>query len=593
MPQDFVKPVELIRAVQDRFAIAGVALEPPALTRLEPQSVSGDPVHGASAAVADPLWMVGRQWQLGELLGEDGGSPLSVTVRSRTLPLTAWAPGGDAAAGEADPWRPWPRGAVLDEMVEDVPRAGYEGGLRWRAETGAQLVDLLREAGQGDVVPDLLDSHPLELHAAAVGGSGSATGPAHLQAEEARLDPTAGRLHRLLAGRVPDGGSVRAALAAGEPDWVAGAPEPAVTREVLARWRAWVEGQDGSGGCWTTPRLEHRYRLRFGHGGDAAVVAASGASAGPARWHHYDWVEGAAPTVPGDVELPAPEGRTATLLATRLRYPGMPVDRYWQLEDGSVDVGAVEAQPHDLARLCLAEFALVTGDDWLVLPVDGRRGALNQVLEVSVTTTFGRTEAVPEDVERRRSRGFSLYEVTSTAGRRLPGVLLPPVAHTPLEGPPVEEVAFFRDETANMAWAVERVVPGLSGDGRHRSAEPAPQRPGLDGVAPGELLYELMSPVPERWIPLVPVATGYARVGLRKGAMLRDGAPVPARSGLLSPTPLTFPAEEIPREGVTVRAVPLLSRRPDGSYARWVGHRVRVGRGEGASGLAFDSARQR
>ncbi|MCU1518130.1 MAG: hypothetical protein JWQ75_2851 [Pseudarthrobacter sp.] len=46
---------------------------------------------------------------------------------------------------------------------------------------------------------------------------------------------------------------------------------------------------------------------------------------------------------------------------------------------------------------------------------------------------------------------------------------------------------------------------------------------------------------------------------------------------------------EIPREGVTVRRQPSMTRRADGSYLRWVTRRVGVGRGEGSSRLAFDS----
>jgi hypothetical protein len=70
-----------------------------------------------------------------------------------------------------------------------------------------------------------------------------------------------------------------------------------------------------------------------------------------------------------------------------------------------------------------------------------------------------------------------------------------------------------------------------------------------------------------------------------------DGNPVAAASLLLKPTPLTFPNEEIPREGITVRALPALARRADGTYARWTGHRIRTGRGEGSSGYASDDAR--
>lgn len=577
---DSIQPVDLLTTVTETHALFSVLLRPPALTRLEPQSVSGDPAPGARAAVADPLWMIGRQWQLGELLGEDAGTPVSVTVRSRALPVTAWAPGGDGAdsggGGSADAgWRAWPRGALLDELVQDVPGVAGEDRLRWRAETGSQLADLLREAGLQAVLTQVITAHPLEL----------ATDPV-----ERGLDPTAGRLHSVLAGRVPDGGSVRAALADGEPGWLTGADDPQAVRDVLDGWVSWVDGQPGSGSCWTTPRLEHRYRLRFGSGEDAIVLSADGASSGAARWHHYAWLPGADVAIEGDESLDPPPERTTTMLATRLSYPGMPADRYWQLENGAVDVGAIEAQPHDLARLCLAEFALVTGDDWLVVPVDGQVGAVNQVLEVTLTTTFGERVLAAQEQEDRHAGGFRMYEVTAADGAVLPGVVLPPVAHAALEGAAVEEVAFLRDETANMAWAVERVIPGLTGDGRSRSAEPQPQPPDREGVEATDLLYELMTPVPEHWIPLVPVATGYAEVALRKGALLRDGTKVPARSQLLAPTPLTFPAEEIPREGVTVRAVPLLARRPDGSYARWVGHRVRVGRGEGSSGLAFDAA---
>jgi hypothetical protein len=73
--------------------------------------------------------------------------------------------------------------------------------------------------------------------------------------------------------------------------------------------------------------------------------------------------------------------------------------------------------------------------------------------------------------------------------------------------------------------------------------------------------------------------------------MLAEGEAVEPASLLLAPTPLTFPSEEIPREGITVRAVPVLARRADGTYARWTGHRLRTGRGEGSSGYESDAAR--
>ena len=582
MTQFSGRPAEMIAKKSLPENLAAICTTPPALTRLEPQSVSGDPRHGAEARVADPLWLLGRQWQLGELLGEDAATPVSVRVVRRSLPITAWAPAPDvgdtSAAIAAADWRPWPGGATLDELVEHVPRAAAENGLRWRAETGTQLLEMLQEAGCADAAAAALEAHPLQLPNDPADPTGA-------------LDPTAQRLFLALDGRVADGAAAREALEAGDPSWVTNAATPDDARTAAAAWLAWVVGVPGTGGAWTTPRLEHDFLVRFGHGNDAAVLRARGFGGGPARWHHFEWIKGAEVDLEGDGDLAADDDVADVMLATPLRYPGMPADRYWQLEDGSVDVSAIEAQPHDLARLCLAEFALVSGDDWLVIPVDGKLGALNRIESVEITNTFGETDPVDEDEADRRTRGFRMFEVTAEDGASLPGVVLPPIASTPLLGDAVEEVAFIRDETANMAWAVERIVPGRSGDARPRSAEPLPPRPEPpQDLDPNDVLYELEVPVPRHWIPLVPVRLAPGTIGLRKGAMLDEGEPVAAESQLLQPTPLTFPPEEIPREGVTVRAVPALARRRDGSYARWTGHRISVGRGEGSSGFASDAA---
>ena len=47
--------------------------------------------------------------------------------------------------------------------------------------------------------------------------------------------------------------------------------------------------------------------------------------------------------------------------------------------------------------------------------------------------------------------------------------------------------------------------------------------------------------------------------------------------------------EEVPREGVRVTRHYQMARWIDGSTLVWVAHRKQVGRGEGSSGLQFDS----
>ena len=109
---------------------------PPTWTRLEPQSKSGDPRPGIEARVHDPLWLLGRQWQLGEFEGEDAGTPLTVRVVTNTVPVDRWG-ARDLADGQ---WL----GAhdLLEPLVEaELPSADNLGpGLRPRAEAGAALL---------------------------------------------------------------------------------------------------------------------------------------------------------------------------------------------------------------------------------------------------------------------------------------------------------------------------------------------------------------------------------------------------------------------------------------------------------------------
>ena len=113
------------------FALA----DPPTWTRLEPQGTSGDPRPGIEARVHDPLWLLARQWQLGEFEGEDAGTPLTVRVVTTTSPVDRWAP-GDVA--DSQPFSRV-RQELLEPLVEREPAAASSAGLRPRAEAGASL----------------------------------------------------------------------------------------------------------------------------------------------------------------------------------------------------------------------------------------------------------------------------------------------------------------------------------------------------------------------------------------------------------------------------------------------------------------------
>jgi len=123
------------------FALA----KPPSWTRLEPQSATGDPRPGIEARVHDPLWLIGRQWQLGEFAGEDAGTPLTVRVVTRGVAVDRWAPGegGEVRALDHE------RQDLLEPWVErePVPAGALGPGLRARAEAASALLAALDDAG--------------------------------------------------------------------------------------------------------------------------------------------------------------------------------------------------------------------------------------------------------------------------------------------------------------------------------------------------------------------------------------------------------------------------------------------------------------
>ena len=73
----------------DRLDVELAAL-PSAVTwsRLEPLALTSDLTAGLQALLGDPLWLIGRQWQFGELRGEDAGTPVSANVEVEQASIT-------------------------------------------------------------------------------------------------------------------------------------------------------------------------------------------------------------------------------------------------------------------------------------------------------------------------------------------------------------------------------------------------------------------------------------------------------------------------------------------------------------------------
>jgi hypothetical protein len=579
--------------------------------RLEPLPISTDLQAALQASVADPLWLLCRQWQFLEFAGEDAGTPVQVQVAAEATALDrfhAGPPGADAAARARtiDTDR-----SPLEVQVEAEPIRALHPRLA--AEAGQHALRLL--------VPAWPASRRVGLRAAFI-----AAYPLDLPAPDESLaaDETARQWLALAAGRALDGRKLAAALdplrdASGQLARLPAAPvvaaaQRAGTRAALNTWLAWYDTQVveplAPNAAWNPRRQEYTFAAsgRSVSQGEIGLVADEYAD-GTLDWSSVDLTP-LALSAAGASGSAAPASSTTKLvsrpsLASPVEFAGKPADRYWEFEDAAVNFGAIGAGPTDLSRMLLIEFALIYGNDWFVVPLRAPVGSLYNITVLSVTDTFGVVTEIPRS---RSSDGvaWSLFELggrsASLSNRRVePGLLLAPTLASRIDGAPLEQVALFRDEMANMVWGVERRVQGASGASYDRVDEAS--RRALSQQVSGaavaaELVYRLATDVPAHWLPYVPVpAAGnsptHPVIELQRRAMLRtetDGTRqrMLPRGQLLSQGD-RLEEEEVPREGVVVERAFQYARWFDGRALLWVGRRKTTGRGEGASGLRFDT----
>ncbi|MEV5081170.1 hypothetical protein AB0K74_20800 [Streptomyces sp. NPDC056159] len=545
---------------------------------VRPSGTGGQLDEALQARIADPLFLLARQRQLAEFHGEDGGSPVGCTLTTAAAKVDRFRPGDTGSSVPYPPGVPVEylaeAGGVPDPADRELPlRTAARAGLRFLGQLGA-----LPTGARDSVTDQALAKFPLPDN----------TSPAD-PAGAPEPDPAGRTLGQALLARAPHGGKLARGLAAGWHPTGLNTAQLTAFNQAANKWKAWFAAEHIplTTSSWVRDRLEHHFAVEASLGSQRITLTAPEYPGGGAEGYQFDIdVTATALTAPG---TPA-----RTVLPTRATYPGMPAERWWEFEDTSVNLPSLEAGPADLARLLLVEFANVYGNDHWVVPVELEVGHVHGITGLTVVDTFGD----PLTLQAAGDEHWSLFRL-GVAGSGRPGpALLPllPRAAGRLEGPPIEEVLFVRDEMANLAWAIERTVQSATGKPRPRADEAPDLTPPGPSDVPGAVTYQLETAVPYHWIPLVPVplAPGSAAIRFRRGRMTLPTAHgtvrTQARGRLLEPevARVYFRDEEIPRSGVTAGRIPATARGHDGHHYRWIGRRARAGQGEAASGLAFD-----
>jgi hypothetical protein len=540
------------------------------------------------AEARDALWFLTRQWQFGEYKGEDAGSPVEARTAVRVDPLQHYAVTPSAAvAYESE--LPLETHVEREAIPFDLTTHAQVTRYFWRLIAGVSAPATARER--------YLQRFPLGL--ASIAGI---------------VDDDARRVLQIAGRRTLDAGALIASIDGNTHDAVVDgfAGLSAADRTGLKKagrdLQAWFRFQYSlptgpTDEAWKPRFLEYQFACAT----DAPVRGQTVLRANQYAQGHLDWFAFDVEVTPG-TRLVRADGSAPTTTAAPVKplsfipapvaFGGMPSHRYWEMESRQIEFANIDAHTTDVAKLLLTEFALVYGNDWCVIPYELPVGTLSEVVGILVTDDFGEQSLLlpagrgREDQWQRWSMfTLSLSAAGHAADTRL---LLPPAVGKLLEGPPLEKVLFLRDEMANMAWGVERVVAsalgrGLSGYDAARMATAAVPAPAPPHATTAPVRYVLGTDVPQNWHPFVPVhVPGSSRsVQLQRGRL--PGPHRERRTRILDVAkPYYINEEEVPRAGKVVTRGFQRARWFDGATFVWLGRRAATGRGEGSSGLAFD-----
>jgi hypothetical protein len=428
---------------------------PPSITiwnRLEPRPRSNAIARSLAAPVRDPLWLLARQWQVGEFAAADAGSPVYVDLQAQARALAGWAPGGSASG------TPWPGASPppLEPTVESEP---FTPDLATRVELGQWFEALLGVAANaGHLIDDLRTAYPLPLvldpyvdHLFSFDGhppgldrgvvpaellrafvanhiplvpalpiwvvtpgsdwviADSATGLSYaLTTSRAGLevylyrDAEALRFLHVCAGRACDGIKILAAVADGikilpaRPEWT-----PAQIRalaeagDALAKGVRSMYGAVGVGDppAWQADRLE--FELSVAATAGASTIDVLRATPGPNG--EFDWSSFDLAAPGGSLPGVAPGAVTSLnqfVMPGHVRFRGMPNARWWEFETGQTDFGDIQPEKRDLAKLIFMDFMLIHGDDWYLVPLEVPLGTVAEIRGLFVHDVFGATVEV-------------------------------------------------------------------------------------------------------------------------------------------------------------------------------------------------------
>lgn len=575
--------------------------------KLESFPKEADLEGSLQAEVRDPLWMLSRQWQLGELRGEDAAVPVYTQVEfQKQFPKRMRGKTGDSIPiSEKQP---------LNPLVEAIP---VTLDLSLRIEVGQHWIRFLNRSYQGADKTAVIEAFKTSERLGFKVSEQANVYEKYADATTFSNTALQGRLALLAKKPVIDGARLLAILS--NPSYslsefilLRGVAEIDVLGKQLLQWVERVYAIDTTGNnAWQNSRLEYQFSIDFSdEEQEHTKLVAQEHKGGKLAWYQLD------AHLSEEQKQLREELEVVVNIPSPVNYIGMPSTRWWEMEDATVNFGTIKTDGTNPARLLFTQFNLIYGNDWFLVPLELEIGSLTHVHRLIVRDNFG----LDTLLQPTRTEGAKHWDLFTYQDARQPTathqyLFFPNVVKEAHTSNPVEEIHFMRDEMANLVWAIESRVPDWVSSGQSGSERVAAVQQFLSELAApasgsystnsAQWRYQLASTTPENWIPFIPVRAKQdgqrpAQVLLQRASMPRvlEGFP-PVRirpqtpllgQGLSATQRLSFylHEEEVPRSGIIVSGRWKRARWLNGEIYTWYGYEKRVGRGEGHSGLRFD-----
>lgn len=608
--------------------------------RLEGSQHTQDYSRALKAEVRDALWMISRQWQMGEFQAEDSGSAVLAKVNMKSSYLNSYQAGTEKSKYDFS--------VPLETQVEhsnfDFELKNTKHSIDIRVIMGRQWKKILKVASGGafeDVFLSYLSNYGFK--------------ELNLDLEEDILiysDQSSYQYYQSIQGRQLDGYSIYVDFKSGVDK-----TNSSMTQNTKDKYIFWYEnlffqplhaasdeGQERKqyhNPSWSPSNLEHKFScFAIVNEGEKSFIADEYYH-GQLDWYNLDVhneltrekmginknnkklqrSNESTKIVKTNADL---ERNTAlTFLPTSINFPGMPNKRWWKFEDYKTNMAKIEGDLTKINSLLLVDFCINYSNDWFNIPFTLPIGTTNRITGMTVTNVFGETfwiepsgKGLDEDWNK-----WGMFNLNVRGEENLASdlsLLILPTLPAKLESKPLEEIAMIRDEMANMVWGIELQIPLPSGKGK-RGKEAGlsllEHYKRITKFKDNEALiqneakfsYKIMNTVPENWIPFIPVHKNddIREIQLQRGAVMRifEGKTTVdplkkveprtsiLRNGLDEDLPSTYfiHEEEVTRSGIVVSKSFQRTRWLNGRVFTWLGRRKHIGRGEGNSGLAFDS----